>query len=151
MPSNSSEIVLPLYSAGILNSVRYHHGWRNGLDGGIWMFEKSSNIGYVVPGSERRFIPTYGAEYTWSSTRALRTVDGRVAGYQPCIEKPGLEIVAPSDCASADDWMNQFSRSKSRELLPLTPAPDVIEIATNTLTRLRKAKTEQRTMGRSSK
>src|SRR6516164_7689185 len=44
-PSNSSHSVFPLYSAGSLNSVRYHHDCRNGLEGGIWMLEKSSNTG----------------------------------------------------------------------------------------------------------
>ena len=30
---------------------------KHGLDGGIMMFEKSSKIGYVVPGRDRKFIP----------------------------------------------------------------------------------------------
>src|SRR5579859_4590120 len=103
MPSKPSHTVLPLYSAGSLNSVLYHHDCRNGLAGGIWIFEKSSKIGYVVPGIARRFIPVYGSGYTLSSTSALKTVEGNVAGYHPRVEKPTVEIAAPSAFASPED------------------------------------------------
>ncbi len=57
IPSKPSHTVLPLYSAGSLNSVRYLQDCRNGLAGGIGRVEKSSYIGYVVPGMERRLSP----------------------------------------------------------------------------------------------
>src|ERR1035437_1248072 len=40
IPSNPSQSVLPRYSAGSLNSVRNHHGWRKGLSAGMGALEK---------------------------------------------------------------------------------------------------------------
>src|ERR1017187_564226 len=83
MPSNPSHRVLLLYSAGIQNSVRYHHDLANGLSSGRPKFEKFRPMPYVVPGIWRRFMPAYGSGYTLSRTSALSTVEGSVALCHP--------------------------------------------------------------------
>ena len=61
MPSKWRRTVLPSKPAGRSNSVRNHHERRNGLSGGVGMFEKLAAMGYDVPGTARRFIPKAGS------------------------------------------------------------------------------------------
>jgi len=41
--------------------LRYHHERANGLSGDIGSSEKFFATGYVIPGSDRRFIPKNGS------------------------------------------------------------------------------------------
>src|SRR5689334_12289003 len=92
-------------SAGVVNSVRYHQATRYGLSSGIGPRENTLPIGYDMPASERRFIPTYGFLNSPPSTRAPTTVEGTVAADQEPVLTPGCESAAPSASTLADDWI----------------------------------------------
>src|SRR5690349_19046270 len=103
MPLKCSEMRFPVIAAGTRISLRYHHGTANGLVESIGRWTKFFPMPYVIPGIERRFIPTKGSLKTLSSTSVPTTVDGTVALYHPLALYAAEEIAAPSVPAFAED------------------------------------------------
>jgi hypothetical protein len=64
-------------------------------------------MGYVVPGTERKFIPLRTSVYTPSATSDPRPVVGTVAAYQPLAAYEGVEMTAPVSVATAEDCIVQ--------------------------------------------
>src|SRR5712692_6365668 len=88
-------MVFPLKPAGIANSLRYHHGMIKGLSCGVGRLRNLPPIGYVTPGSVRRFMPKYGSGYTLCLTSAATTVVGIVTVYHPLGWNWEVERTAP--------------------------------------------------------
>src|SRR5215471_15143924 len=109
-PSKPSQAVLPRISAGILNSVRNHHGLRKGLSSGIGRLEKFTPMPYFTPGTDRRFMSKYGSGNFFAATSALKTVEGTAASVQSRGRKPAADSAAPVSRTSAEDRMAQPCR-----------------------------------------
>src|SRR5262245_59573322 len=116
MPSKRSQVVGP--SAGSATSVRYHHDTLKGLSAGMGRFEKFLAIGYVVPGSERRFMARYGSPYLPVAARAAATVPGTGTGSQPSVAKPGADTASPPPVTRAEDWTTHPRSSRTGAVAP---------------------------------
>src|SRR5580704_12653349 len=102
-------MVFPRNAEGITNSLRNHHGTMKGLSCAIGRLTKVCPMGYVIPGSLRRFMPKYGSGRCLALTSAATTVVGTVTAYQPCGRNLSVETTSPGESTLYSDCSVQPS------------------------------------------